>query len=258
MEVIELGFLIVDIATVGKGVDLAQGGADRAGGYAVESGGAIGLVSIPDEDISAFVHDARYITLDIDGVIVGNAVIGHGLGIAGSVVGQVYGMGLRGSLAVRFNLGRHRHLAQLTAVVHIAVAGGAVGLAGAQAVGIVGVAPGGGAVAHALQLPAMLPGVFPGAVIQGIAVDIIGNGAAVVGRQQVAPGGIPVGVGMAVAGENIARVVVGVIKTPSPLNFCANASSLLSLIFRTIPCIQEANLSFFICIFPFRHSSLYH
>jgi len=112
LEVIELGFLVVDIATVGKGVDLAQGGANGVRRHAVVVGDAVGLVSIPDKDISVFIHDARHITLDIDGVIIGHAVIGHGLGIAGSVVGQVYGMGLRGSLAVRFNLGRHRHPAQ--------------------------------------------------------------------------------------------------------------------------------------------------
>ncbi len=118
LEVIELGFLVVDIATVGKGVDLAQGGADRAGGNAVVVSGAVGLVVIPDEDISAFVHDARYITLDIDGVIVGNAVIGHGLGVTRRIVGQVYRVGLRGSLAVcRLCHGGHRHLAQLTAAI---------------------------------------------------------------------------------------------------------------------------------------------
>ena len=69
----------------------------------------------------------------------------------------------------------------------------------AQTVSTVGIADIGGSVGSRCQLPPMLPGEGPpGAVIVagGIADGIVGNGFAIVGRQQVTPACVAVGVGM--------------------------------------------------------------
>ena len=84
---------------------------------------------------------------------------------------------------------------------------GAIGFLGTQAVGVVLVAPGGGAVGHACQLTA-IPGVSPCAVVQRIADLVMGDGHAVVSRQQVAPGAVSIGV--AHRGECFAKFAGGV------------------------------------------------
>ncbi len=106
----------------------------------------------------------------------------------GHAVGVVYK--LEGIIA-------HGHLPELAAVIHIAVGVTSVTAAGPHSVGVVGVGPGGPGLAHGGQLPAVLPGVGPGAIRQGVANSIVGNGVAVIGGKQVPPVAVPIAVGMA-------------------------------------------------------------
>lgn len=127
------------------------------------------------------------------------------------IVGKVQGVAANG------------HLAQAAAIVNVVVGRGTIGPLGSQAVRVIGVRPGGGAVGHGHQFPAMLPDVGPGAVGEHIANGIAGNRLAVVACQQVAPGGIAIGignrinnrakrsdgVGILLAAGDVAPVVVG-------------------------------------------------
>lgn len=87
------------------------------------------------------------------------------------------------------------HLNQLAAIIHICVSGTAVGLACPHPVGIVGVAPCGGTVGHGSQLSAVLPCVGPCAIRLGITNTVIGNGAPIIGGQQVAPRVVGIAIG---------------------------------------------------------------
>ena len=94
------------------------------------------------------------------------------------------------------------------------------GLTGTDAVQVIGVAnaalAGIAAAGCTAQRPSAGPAKSPIPTIVvggGIAAAVIGNGVAVVGRQQVLPAGIPIRVGMGLAavgsGQNISRIVIG-------------------------------------------------
>ena len=136
---------------------------------------APGVVSILNDGGAAGGEDSNHIALQVRCVDVCCSVVLHEQRAAG-VVADAQGVAADG------------HLGQLTAVVDIAVGGGAVGPAGPHTVGIVGKIPRCGTVGHGCQLPAMLPGVGPGAVRFGVADVIGGDGLAVVRGQQIPPG----------------------------------------------------------------------
>jgi len=105
-------FPVTDIATVAEGVQLVEHGSGGIGGHDVVAQ-AVALADVMHHDGSIFVQNGHYIALDVDGVIVGYAVAGHGLGMAGSVVGEVQNMGFRYSLTIHRSLGIHCHPCQL-------------------------------------------------------------------------------------------------------------------------------------------------
>ena len=143
---------------------------------------APGIVTVAHYLCAEAVDDSHHITLQVGDIVVKHIVIRHRCGRAGSIVGKVQ------------RIGTHRHLAQAATIIHIGVGGGAVAAAGAHVVGIVGKAPCGSAAGHGFQLSAPFPGVGPGAVIERVVVGIIGNGHAIVRRQQIAPGCVAVGI----------------------------------------------------------------
>ena len=119
-------------------------------------GFAPGVIGVGNHRASRSVQDCRHIPLQVGGVVVGGAVVGHGHGNAIGVVGEVQGVAAYG------------HLAELTAVVDIAIGNRAVGTADSHTVLVIGVGPGGAVLGDGCQLPAMLPGVLPHAIRQGV------------------------------------------------------------------------------------------
>ena len=193
MEIIETEFLVVDVAAVAEGVILSEGGCKGAGGG---EGVAPGIVGVLDYDGAGFVGDGYYVALQVGQVEVVGAVPADGQGCAFGIVGKGQFFGADGQFF------------QLAAQIYIAVAGGAVGAVGAEAVCVVGIAPGDGAVGHGRKLSAVLPGVAPCAVAEGVAYFVIGNGLTVIGCQQVAPVFVPVGIGHAI--DHISQLTSGV------------------------------------------------
>ena len=180
LEVVQLRFGVVDIAPVAEGVVGAQGGCQGAGDG---EGLAPGVIGVGNHRASRSVQDCRHIPLQVGGVVVGGAVVGHGHGNAIGVVGEVQGVAAYG------------HLAELTAVVDIAIGNRAVGTADSHTVLVIGIGPGGAVLGNGCQLPAMLPGILPHAVRQGVTHGIVGNGSAIIGSEQVTPFRISIGIG---------------------------------------------------------------
>ena len=185
VHIVQLRFGVVDIAPVAEGVVGSQGGCQGAGDG---EGFAPGVIGIGNHRASRSVQDGRHIPLQVGGVVVGGAVVGHGHGNAIGVVGEVQGVAAYG------------HLAELAAVVDIAIGNRAVGTADSHTVLVIGVGPGGAVLGDGCQLPAMLPGVLPHAVRQGVTHGIVGNGSAVISGEQVTPFRIPIGVGDGLGG----------------------------------------------------------
>ena len=181
LQVVEAGFLVIDISSISQRIDNAEGGGHGAGAGELL---APGIVAITDHSVSGLVQNGYHIALDIGGIVVGCAVIDQGQGLAIRRVGEVEVRSVTD------------HAQKLTAVVEIAVAIGAVTAGYTQAVCIVGIVPGGGAVLfrHGNKLSAMLPAIGPDTVVQGITNLVVGNIVAVIMGQQVAPGSIAVGV----------------------------------------------------------------
>ena len=127
LEVVEAGFGIIDIAPVAQGVVGAQGAGHGTGG---SENVAPGIVGVGDHSRSGGVQDGGDIALEVGGVVVSGAVVDHGQRCAAGIVGKIQRIPI------------HRHLAQLAAIVDIAVRGAAVGPFGPHAVGIVGEGPG--------------------------------------------------------------------------------------------------------------------
>ena len=150
--IVQFCFGVVDIAPVAEGVVGAQGGCQGAGDG---EGFAPGVIGVGNHRASRSVQDCRHIPLQVGGVVVGGAVVGHGHGNAIGVVGEVQGVAAYG------------HLAELTAVVDIAIGHRAVGTADSHTVLVIGISPGGAVLGDGCQLPAMLPGVLSHAIRQG-------------------------------------------------------------------------------------------
>ena len=162
LEVVEAGFLIVDVAAVAEGVVLTQGGGEGAGGT---ENIAPGVVGIPDYHCAGGVHDGNHVALQIGDVVVQSAVQADGNGSTGGIVGEVHGVG-----------GAALHLHQQTAAVDILVGSAGTGTLGTHTAGIIGKGPGLAVDLQGRQLSAVLPGVGAGAVRQRVTNGIIGNG----------------------------------------------------------------------------------
>ena len=187
LEVVESGFLIVDVPTVAQGVDACQ---------SASSGDdlAIGVVVVAGHHRAAGVYDAHDIALEIGDIVVHCAVVLHGVGCTIGIIEEVNGIGSPG----------HAH--QLTAGVVVAVGSAVHGLAGSQAAGIVSKAQAVGSIRSGCKAPAIGPGEVPAGAVEvagGVANGIVGNRLAVKGGKQVLPAGITIGV--AVGGGAIGR-----------------------------------------------------
>ena len=196
LEVVEPGFLVVDVSTVAQGVDVCQGA--RSGNDL-----AIGVVVVACDNVLAGVHNPHHVTLEVGDVVVHRAVVLHGIGKTAGIVEEVNGIGSPG----------HAH--QLAAGVIIAVSGATHSLAGPQTAGIIGKAQAVGSVGGRRQTSTVDPGKVPASAIEvagGVVNGIIGNGFPVIGGQKVLPLRIPVGIGVGGfsigSGQNIAYRVI--------------------------------------------------
>ena len=113
LEVIESAFRIVVVTTVAERVLLCQG----AGG---SQDLAVGVVGVTRYGISAGIHQAHDIALQIRDVIIGRAIDLHGVGLAGVIVEEVVSLG--------GPVGRYLLLQQLPTGVDIAVRNSSLGL----------------------------------------------------------------------------------------------------------------------------------
>ena len=198
LEVVESGFLVVDVPTIPQGVDICQSASSR-------KNLAIGVIVVACDNVLAAIHNPHHVTLEVGDIIVDCAVVLHGVGCTIGIIEEVNGIGSPG----------HAH--QLAAGVIIAVSGATHSLAGSQAVCIVGKAQAAGSVGGRRQTPAILPRHCPpGAVVVagGVANGIIGNAVTVKGSEQILP--VCVAVGVTVSGsaigrsQDIARTIVGI------------------------------------------------
>lgn len=91
------------------------------------------------------------------------------------------------------------------------------------AVGVVGVGDTSSIFFHAHELPAMLPCVSPCAVREGVADGVVGDGSAVVGRQQILPLAVAVGLATRQPCQKTGLASGNVQKNPKKL--CASFST---------------------------------
>ena len=181
LQIIQAGIFVIDIAAVAQGVGVHP----CAVGHVLDIAPCV--VGVDAVGFSACVHQPNHIALLIQNVEYHPVVIPHGTGLAVLVIVEGHNdvaIGFPEKFAVGIIVG-------MDDTVHH--------LGGAKTVGTVGIADIGGSIGSRCQLPPMLPGEGPpGAVIVagGIADGIVGNGFAIVSRQQVTPACVAVGVGM--------------------------------------------------------------
>ena len=173
--------MVIDISTVTQGVGFTEGGCHGTGGC---QDIAPGIVGVLDDRCAAGIQDGGNVTLDVRHIVVVRTIVGNRHGCAGCVISKVQ------------RVTAHGHSAQAAAVVNVAVGSGTVGTLCPQTIGIIGHAPCGGTVGHGCQFSSMLPGIGPGAVRKRIADGIMGNGLAVITRQQIAPSTVAIDIGV--------------------------------------------------------------
>ena len=127
LEVIEAGLSVVDIASVAQGVVGSQGAGH---GTADGKGLAPGIVGVGDHGRSGGVQDRGDIALEVGGVVVSSAVVGDRQRCTAGIVSKVQRIPV------------NSHLAQLAAVVDIAICRAAAGPGGPHAIRIIGKGPG--------------------------------------------------------------------------------------------------------------------
>ncbi len=171
LEVVQAGFSVVNIAPVAQGIGQAEGACHGAAGGKQP---APGIVSILYYQRTGAVEDALHIAPGIHQVIVPIPVMKDHHGVAHHIVGKVVHCAV------------FPHLGQLTIGVNVLVGACPVGTLGAQAPGFIGEIPGARTVPHGFKLPAMLPGVGINTIIGQIADGVVGEGSAVIARQQIA------------------------------------------------------------------------
>ena len=172
LEVVEPGFLVVDIPTVAQRVDICQ----RAG---CGDDLPVGVIVVACDNVLAGVHNPHHVPLQVGDVVVRRAVVLHGVGCTIGIIEEVNGIGSPG----------HAH--QPAAGIIIAVRDTIYRLAGSQVVCIVGKAQAVGSVGGRRQTPAILPRHCPPgavAVAGGIANGIVGDGFSVIGGQNIVYG----------------------------------------------------------------------
>lgn len=97
------------------------------------------------------------------------------------------------------------------------------GFGDSLAVGVVGVGNAGSIFFHAHELPAMLPCISPCAVCERVADGVVGDGRAVVGRQQILPLAVAVGLATRQPCQKTGLASGNVQKNPKKL--CASFST---------------------------------
>jgi len=173
LEVVKASFLVIDIAAVAEGVQDTKGiGHFACNGQDV----APGVVGVVHHRITVVIQDRHHIALQVGNIEVGYRAVDH---IKGHTVR---------SMAKAQMLTIYGHMHQFTACVGVLVGLGAVGPLDPHTVGVIGIIPGNAAVnlGHGIQLSAVLPGVIPGAVGQGVADLVVGDGVAIIGSQKIA------------------------------------------------------------------------
>ena len=146
-QVVEPGFGVVVVAPVAEGVGAHQEFAAGIAAFAQDP--PPGIVDVPGHVVAGRIQDGNDVPLEVQQVVIGNALIHQGPGAALVVILEVHGVGL----AVRIP-GLPDHLAVLVGVI---IGDAPDGLAGAVAKDIIFVEEGLSPILDARQLPAMLP-----------------------------------------------------------------------------------------------------
>lgn len=154
LQIVQASLPIVDVATITQGIVQSQGVEHTGGGGGSVDELAPAVVVVGDNLVTVGVQQGHDVALEIQGVEVGVAIVGHGHRVALGIVSKAHDQAVV------------LHVGQQAGLVVVIVGICAVGSAGSHAVGIIGHVPGGGTVGHGLELPTPFPGVDPGAVVQ--------------------------------------------------------------------------------------------
>ena len=200
MEVVHLQLGIVVIAPVPQRVDAGQvaGGGEEL---------APGVVGVGGDAVSAAVQDAHNVSLQVGQIVIGDGrcggtgLIREGTGIAALIVEklQLFAVVILGD--------------KLAALPEVLVLHAAHGFGQAQAVAVVGVGDGQTGIGRACQSASVCPGeggpVVPGG---GVADGVIADGISVVGRQQVQPLAVPIGISIGICAVSLrSEIAVGIV-----------------------------------------------
>ena len=186
LEVIEAGFLVIDIAPIAEGVLPAEGVGQRTG---AGEGIAPGVIGVFDHDLAGIVGDGDNVALGIVKIEVLGAVEANGHGLAVGIAADAH------------DIGAVKDVDELA--LGIGIAGDYIvdGLGEAEALLVIGKGDGGAVLGHGSQLAAALPGIGPGAVGDEVANGIVGAGLAGIGGEQVLPAkGVVIAIGEGVEG----------------------------------------------------------
>ena len=162
---------------------------------------AVWIVIVTCDYRALSVYNGHYIALKIGDVVVENTIVLQRIGIAVGIVEEVQGVAAKAFPQ------------QFTTGIIVGVLNTVDCLTGSQTVGIIGVADSIGAVAGICEPSALRPCERPTVTVivaGGIAHGIVGDTLAINRSQQVLPARIPIGVGMPIAGQDVAHSIVGV------------------------------------------------
>ena len=135
LEIIEPGFLVINITAVAQGVVLAKGVCHASGdGQDI----APGVIGVFHDLIATGVQDGNHIALNVGSIDVASAIVSQGHGFSSSVIGNVHDFG------AAIKLVRDSQPAQASPVINIFVGNRTVGPVGSHAVGIVSKLPSNG------------------------------------------------------------------------------------------------------------------
>ena len=176
MEVVQLSFVVVDIATVAEGIVITKR-ARHAAGCGQQA--SPGIIAVPDNLYATAIQDCNYVTLQICGIVIGGAIVNHRHGVSIGIIVKMQGVAANG------------HMGQLTAGIGIVIGScprtGGHNTAGTHTVGIVGKCAGYATFGHGGKPPTPCPAIVPRTVREGIADGVVGDGSAVIRSQQIAP-----------------------------------------------------------------------
>lgn len=220
LQVVEPRLAVIIVSAIAQGVGVchsAGGGGDIAVGV-IGVGGYNGVADA--------VHQVDDVTLEVRDVEVLGAIVGHAVRCTVGVIGEIYGGAAKGLPE------------EAAAGVGVGVLDAVYGFGGADAVLVVGVADGGACLAGAGELAAIAPGEGPAVAIivahrvatDGCAGDriggaviglaLVGNTLVIVGRQQILPAGVFIGIGVGTqipiydvepaGSQDISRRIIGI------------------------------------------------